>query len=63
LMALIASHLSNAPLRANTPNGVTGYHQATLLKVGRKGLERTSNQDAAPCRPHPLGISPHPLGT
>jgi hypothetical protein len=36
LMALIASHLSNAPLRANTPNGVTGYHQATLLKVGRK---------------------------
>src|SRR4029450_641294 len=34
----IASHLSNAPLRANAANGVTGYDQATLLESG-------------PCRP------------
>ena len=33
LMALIAFHLSNAPLRPNTPNGVTGYDQATLLRA------------------------------
>ena len=32
--ALIASHLSNAPLRANAANGVTGYDQATLLGSG-----------------------------
>ena len=38
LGAPIASHLSNAPLRANAANGVTGYDQATLLGSG-------------PCRP------------
>jgi hypothetical protein len=32
--APIASHLSNAPLRANAANGVTGYDQATLLGSG-----------------------------
>jgi hypothetical protein len=32
LIALIASHLSNRQPRANTPNGVTGYGRATLLR-------------------------------
>jgi hypothetical protein len=60
---LIASHLSNAPLRANAANGVTGYDQATLLREWAVGLERKSNRDKGPCRPHPLGTSRHPLGT
>ena len=58
--ALIAFYLSNAPLRANAAKGVTGYDQATLIRVGRDvlsrvGLERKSNQDNAPCRRHALG--------
>jgi hypothetical protein len=35
---LIAFYLSNAPLRANAANGVTGYDQATLIGVGGVGL-------------------------
>jgi hypothetical protein len=35
---LIASHLSNAPLRANAANGVTGYDQAALLGSGPSAL-------------------------
>jgi hypothetical protein len=31
---LITSQLSNAPLRANAANGVTGYDQATLIGSG-----------------------------
>src|SRR5215217_3907288 len=34
LIALIASDLSNAPLRAKAANGVTGYDKATLLQTG-----------------------------
>jgi hypothetical protein len=38
--ALIASDLSNAPLRANAANRVTGYDQASLLAVGPVGPEK-----------------------
>jgi hypothetical protein len=56
--ALIASHLSNAPLRANAANRVTGYDKASLLGSGpcrpRKG-SRTGTMDDAdstPAAPH-----------
>jgi hypothetical protein len=54
LGALIASQLSNPLPRAKAANGVTGYDQPAVIPVGRVGLgsERTSNRDAAPCRPH-----------
>ena len=32
--ALIASQLSNASLRPNAANGVTGYDQASLIESG-----------------------------
>jgi len=57
--APIAYHLSNTPLRAKAANGVTGSGQASLLEVGRVGLNRTSNREAAPCRPRPHGTCDH----
>ena len=64
LCALIASQLSNAPLRPNAANGVTGYDQSTLLREWAvEALTLPSNQDHAPCRPHPLGTSHHRLAT
>ena len=63
LCALITSQLSNASLRPNAANSVTGYDQATLLKRWAvQALTLPSNRDHAPCRPHPLGTSKH-LGT
>jgi len=52
--APIASHLSNAPLRANAAKGVTGYDQATLLREWAvEALTLPSNRDHAHVDPTP----------
>ena len=54
ISALIASHLSNAPLRANAAKGVTGYDQATLLREwALEALMLPSNRDHAHVDPTP----------
>src|SRR5215218_7092164 len=60
--APIASHLPNAPLRANAANGVTGSDQATLLESGpcrpQQEVEPGRWAMPAPPPPPPANIPP-----